>query len=277
MAGMRDDNQREGIMQTVVEQPTDLLEKVSASRLNTFHQCRLKFYFRYVLQLQKPQTAALLVGSVVHSVLQFWSMARWKNITVGPEQLEEHFHQKWTDEQEGQSVQWAQGEEEEQKRAAWPLLQTYFANTPIPLNEKPEAVEVTVEADLSKHGLPTLVGIIDLVRNGGRIVEFKTTGQTPNAEKAEHIHELQTSCYSVLYRHTTGKEETSIELHHLVKLKTPKLVVTPLAPMTEAQQTRLFKVMESYVQGVERQDWVPSPSPMACACCEYFNECRRWS
>ncbi len=40
----------------------ELKQTVSASRLNTFHQCRLKFFFRYVAEIQKPGTPALFVG-----------------------------------------------------------------------------------------------------------------------------------------------------------------------------------------------------------------------
>ena len=36
----------------------------------------------------------------------------------------------------------------------------WFGETPIGSNEKPEAVEVGVEADLSGHGLPLLVGVL---------------------------------------------------------------------------------------------------------------------
>ena len=35
---------------------------VSASRLSLFLQCRLKFYYRYVLRLQKPKTPSLQIG-----------------------------------------------------------------------------------------------------------------------------------------------------------------------------------------------------------------------
>lgn len=58
----------------------------------------------------------------------------------------------------------------------------YLRDTPIPAEEKPEAVEVRVEADLARHELPTLVGIIDLVRPGGSIVDFKTSAapRTPS-------------------------------------------------------------------------------------------------
>ena len=44
-----------------------LRQTVSASRLNTWLGCRLKFYFRYVLGITKPKTAALHVGSTVHA------------------------------------------------------------------------------------------------------------------------------------------------------------------------------------------------------------------
>ena len=43
----------------------ELLATVSASRLNTFHTCRLKFYFNYVLGLARTKSAALHVGSTV--------------------------------------------------------------------------------------------------------------------------------------------------------------------------------------------------------------------
>jgi len=43
-------------------------------------------------------------------------------------------------------------------------------------------VEVSFEADLS--GLPMLVGIIDLVRPGGKIVGFKTSAAKPQPARA---------------------------------------------------------------------------------------------
>ncbi len=251
----------------------ELLATVSASRLNTFHSCRLKFYFTYVLGLARAKSGAQHIGSTVHFTLKLWNLARWRKQTIPDGWLREQFNTFWTDDQEG-AIAWDAGEQDESKAKAWALLDTYFQQSPIPANEPAEGVEVSVEADLRST---KLIGIIDLVRSGGRIVEFKTTGQTPNPEKAEHIHELQCSCYAVMYREATGQTETGVELHHLVKLKTPKLVVTTLPAMTAKQETRLLKTVDSYLEGVQRQDWVPSPSPMACSCCEFFNECRRWS
>ena len=118
------------------------------------------------------------------------------------------------------------------------------------------------------------MGIIDLVRPGGQIVDFKTSAATPNAEQVVHRNETQLTAYGLLYREATGKQESGFELHHLVKTKVPKLVVNEAPATTEAQRTKLFRLIESYVDGVEREDYVPSPG-LQCAACEYFDECRQ--
>ena len=44
--------------------------------------------------------------------------------------------------------------------------------------------------------------------------------------------------------------------------------------MSEGQQTRLFHLIEAYVDGLDRRDFVPSLG-LQCAACEFFNECRQ--
>ena len=46
--------------------------------------------------------------------------------------------------------------------------------------------------------------------------------------------------------------------------------------MSERQRVKLFKMMESYIEGLGREDFIPSPG-FQCMGCEFFNECRRWS
>jgi hypothetical protein len=252
----------------------ELLRSVSASRLGTWLQCRLKFKFRYLDGIPKPPTPALHVGSVIHTVLQQWSLARWRRAPLDDETVIAIFDHAWGVWQEEQKIAW-DGEEDATKVNALVTLQTYLRETPIPQDEKPEAVEVGVEMDLSSHGLPMLVGILDLVRAGGRIVDFKTTGKTPSPEMLLHTTETQTTAYALLYREATERRESGIELHHLARLKAPKIVVTEAGPATERQITRFYHLAESYVRGLEAEDFVPSPG-FACAACEFFQECRAW-
>ena len=252
----------------------ELLSNVSASRLSAFHQCRLKFFFRYVLGLVKPKTAALHVGSTIHLVLKHWNKLRWKGEASTLKQLHDFFTDAWAEEQEKAPVEWELGEEDEAKKCSFRLLETYIREGPIPSDEKPEAVEVNVEADLSQHGLPNLVGIIDLVRSGGTIVDFKTSGKSPDPQMVGFLNDIQLSCYGVIYRESTGKKEAGLQLHHLVKTKVPKVVITDMPPVSEVQKSRLFRIMESYVNGLTSGDFVPSPG-FQCSSCEFFNECAR--
>jgi putative RecB family exonuclease len=253
----------------------DARETISASRLSTFHSCRLKYFFRYVLQIIKPTTAPLFVGKAVHSALQAWSLARWKGQPHAAQDLKAQIMEDWTLSQALDPVEWEEGKEEGHQQKAWSLVETYLRDTPIPAEEKPQAVEVRVEADLEHLGLPTLVGVLDLVRPGGKIVDFKTTASTPQAAQAIHKHETQLTIYGLLYRAATGQKESSIELHHLVKTKEPKLVVTTMAPVTTQQESKLYRSIESFLDGVERQDYVPSPG-LQCSTCEFFGECGAW-
>ena len=250
-----------------------LTEPVSASRVNLFHSCRLKFYFRYVLKLKKPTSPALHVGKTVHAMLQEWSKRRWMAKPAHSENLRAHFDDYWELSLRDDPVSFEEGEREAEKLKAWQLVEMYLTETPIPVDEKPMGVEVSVETDLSEHGLPNLRGVIDLVRSNGEIVDFKTSATTPNEDQVLHRNELQLTAYGLLYRESTGEREKGFELHHLVKTKTPKLVITRHAPITQNQQDNLFRSIESFVAGVQREDWVRSPG-LQCSSCEFFRECR---
>ncbi len=256
----------------MAERLAELQKTVSHSRLNLWLQCRLKFYFRYVVRVPKPPSPAMHSGSTVHAVLQHWSLARWRHELFSMEELKELFADQWRGSQDAVQIDWA-GEEATERESAWRALEHYFTETPIQAAEPPEAVEVGVEADLSRLGLPKLVGIIDLVRAGGRIVDFKVVAKVPSPEQVVHLHEIQLTAYSVLYREETGQKESGLELHHLVKTKLPRLIVSSLPPATERQHARLFRQMGSYRAGLERKDFVPSPG-YHCAGCEFFQECR---
>lgn len=197
---------------------------------------------------------------------------RWRRQPFEIARLKQVFDLGWAD--QGGKIDW-EGEEPEQKTSAWNVLEKYFTDTPIQANEMPEAVEVPVEADLTQHGLPVLIGVLDLVRSGGRIVDFKSAGKTPDNDMALHQNGVQLDCYSILYREGTGKREAGRELHHLIKTKAPKIIITEAGPMLEYQRNRLFRLMEDYVEGLDRGDFIPSPG-FGCMGCEYLHECRRW-
>ena len=201
-----------GVGPSVEPAPLSKLKRtVSASRLNCWLQCRLKFYFRYVLKISKTedrgiafrQRGASGVAAMEHGAGGASSPSRSRSSSrcLRPAGSIRAAGSTGT------------ARRPEQKTSAWAVLEKYFTETPIKADEMPEAVEVPVEADLSKHGLPILIGVLDLVRAGGRIVDFKSAGKTPDNEMALHQNGVQLDCYSVLYREATGKREAGRELH----------------------------------------------------------------
>ena len=250
-----------------------LQEAVSSSRLGCWLQCRLKYFFKYVMGESEPTQPNLHLGKTVHAVLQEWNQARWNGQILSVEDLEQHYDVFFD---EGDTVDWNSPEQRrDNKDRGRALLATYLEHTNIPFLEKPQGVEVYAEADLSRHGLPSLCGVIDLVRPGGIIVDFKTSSQAPYSSMVLHTHGIQLTSYGVLYRDATGEKESGLELHHLVKLKKPKVVITQAEPVTKKAVARLFRTLESYVDGVQREDFVPSPG-LACAYCPFFKQCRKW-
>jgi putative RecB family exonuclease len=252
-----------------------LLQSVSPSKLALFQSCRLKFFFRHVLRLKKPKAAALHVGASVHATLKAWNRARWRQEQPSASSMYTTYESTWSSGQSEEPVAWENpAEEAEQKKVGWRLLETFFRETAIRADDKPEGVEVNVEADLSSHGLPTLTGVLDLVQSQ-KIIDFKTTSATPNPERAALVNGTQVSAYSMLYRANTGRKEAGVELHHLVKLKSPKLAVIYLSPVGDRECARLLRVIDAYVEGLERRDFIPSPG-LQCAACEFFRECDAW-
>ena len=220
--------------------PGDPLEYISASRLKCYQTCGLQYYFRYVEKLPSESSRALLVGSAVHGVLQAWNLARWRGEDASAEKMQLVFDDEWAQQCEEEEFIWKDDTQEGKEKAkAWNILDHYLAHSPIPLNERPEAVEVRVERDLAAYGLPPLLGFIDLVRKGGCIVDFKTSARSPGTPQSVlHQNEVQLGIYALLYREATGNQESGSEIHTLVKTKEPKLIVTPIGAMQPDQIRR---------------------------------------
>lgn len=254
----------------------DLLRYLSASRLKCWQTCRRQFYYRYVERLPTPVAPALFIGRQIHEVLRLWNWAKWKRNPVESVALQTALKERWDRESAEQTISWkTPGDELQAREQAWAMLETYFAQCPIPPDELPEGVEVEVECSLGV-GLPLLYGIIDLVRPGGRIIDYKSAARSPDEGMAAHQHATQLACYALLYRSATGEEESGFELHHLIKTKVPKVIVSTYGPMSAAMESELFFLIDDYLEGIAREAWVPSPG-QHCAWCDHLAACRQRS
>lgn len=254
----------------------DLLRYLSASRLKCWQSCRRQFYYRYVERLVVPTAPALFIGRQIHEVLRLWNWAKWKEEPLSPEQLYAALTESWARDTAAEFIPWKKPEDEAVAlEQSWSMLEAYFAQCPIAPDESPEGVEVQVECSLGA-GIPPLYGIIDLVRPPGRIIDYKSAARSPSEGMAAHQHATQLSCYALLYRSATGERESGFELHHLIKTKQPKVIISTYGPMSAAMESELFFLIDDYLEGIAREAWVPSPG-QHCAWCDHLQLCRRSS
>jgi hypothetical protein len=84
-----------------------------------------------------------------HSVLQAWNLARWSSEPFQTERFKTLFENQCTALQEDRKIKWGV-EEKKERNSMRRALECYFIQTPIKNKEKLEAVEVSVDADLSR-------------------------------------------------------------------------------------------------------------------------------
>ncbi|NWK54983.1 PD-(D/E)XK nuclease family protein [Verrucomicrobiaceae bacterium N1E253] len=267
-------------METVVDNPESIpdygraLDYISASRLSCWQQCRRKHYFRYIADIPSKPSPAMHLGKVVHATLQQWNLWRWDQIQYTRSDLIRTFLGAWQKEKLDNPVKWKSDLEEVKLRnKAWSLVSTYLDEQVIDEDEDIAGVEVRLEAKLPD--LPPVIGIVDLVREGGRIVDFKTAAKSPSEGSIAHVHGTQLAIYALLYRHCTGAREGGLELHHLVKTKEPKVCVSEIDPLGDREIVNVIELLHRYVNAVMAEDYTASPSFM-CAGCEHLERCKQW-
>ena len=254
---------------------------VTPARLNLWLKCPLAFQLRYLDGVKMPPTPNLFLGQRVHHGLEMWYRRRQLQIDVTPQEVIEQIGASWQAAVAAEGVQFTSVEQESQlKGKATGLVETYLAG--LADEPRPLAVETSVEVPLvdpdtgEDLGLP-LVGVLDLVlpgEGGALIADFKTASSS--SAPLEQTHEVQLSCYSLLYRAATGQREAGLEIRSLVKTKKTQVERHPYAPRERRHFRRLFAITRAYLDDLDRQRFVYRPG-WSCSMCEYRERhCCNW-
>ncbi len=265
------------------ERTRGVWDYISPSRLNLWLRCPLSWRLHYVDGIRTPTSAALFVGKVCHSSLEAFYRHRMLGITLSPDEVISRMDAGW-----GQAVVDEQmdfdstAQEATLRQQVADLVKAYLVQ--VPLDEpRPLAVEATMEVPLvdpftgEDLGIP-LLGIVDLVlddADGPVVRDFKTSSRS--APPFEVTHEVQLTSYSYLFRRSTGLEEVGLEIHSLIKTKTPKIEGHRYPARTDAHFRRLFGVIREYLDALDRGRFNYRPG-WGCSMCDFRDtHCRQWS
>jgi len=255
---------------------------ISPSRLNCWLSCPLKFRCRYVDGIKTPTTPALFLGQRCHFGLEIYYRHQMLGVTLATDDVVMRMNETWEEATVEQGMTFEnQSKEALLRQQAADLVVAYLKQV-LPDEPRPMAVEARMEVPLvdpgtgEDLGIP-LLGIADLILNGDEgadIVDFKTSSRS--APPFEISHEIQLTSYAYLFRRTTGQEEVGLEIHSLIKTKSPKIVLHRYPARDDAHFQRLLAVIREYLDALDTGRFNFRPG-LGCSMCDFRDtHCRAW-
>jgi putative RecB family exonuclease len=252
------------------------IDHLSASQINLYLQCSLKYRFQYIDKLPKPfKPSGLAFGSVIHSALDWFHKQKIKGNALSLDKLLKVLEADWFSQKVETEIRYKNGETDKgMLRMGKQMLSQYFHsghNSPVEA-EVPFALPL-VEPITGEVLEPTLEGIMDLIEQDHVVVEFKTSARTMHSQS---LHDsLQLTCYSYAYGMLFQKEPTLLKVVNFVKTRTPKIVVLEAKRQKDDHQ-RFFHIAKEVLRGIQSQVFFPRQSFM-CRDCQYEAPCKGWA
>ena len=251
------------------------MDHLSASQMNLYLLCSLKYRFQYLDGLPKPfRPAALAFGSAFHSALAWLhkQMTNGNGITL--ERLCKIFDADWYAQRLDTRILYNSGETETGLRMlAKELLRLYVTRPEGQVKDAEVHFAVPLVNPTNGEQLEVnLEGFFDLITADEAIVEFKTSGQTMTSRDADN--HLQLTAYSYAYEALYQHPAANLKIVDLVKTKRPKMVVLETV-RTKADHQRFFWLAKEVFHGIRSRVFFPR-SGYWCRDCEYAQHCRAW-
>jgi DNA helicase-2/ATP-dependent DNA helicase PcrA len=231
---------------------------LSASDIDTYRACPLRYKFARVLKIPSPQTLHQRFGIAVHQVLERYHGS--DHTTVG--QMMDLFENCWRRGGFGESDQ--ERELHGKARAALVLYHQHL--------EAHEAEPVWFERGFSfklgPHHLRGRVDRVDKLPDGNyEMIDYKT-GRPRTVEQLKD--DVQLSLYAVGARESWEVEAERLSYYYVLDdLKVP-------VPSADMDTDWIARVVEEVGEAIMEQRFEPTPSPAACALCDYRIACPAW-
>lgn len=252
---------------------------VSFSALNTYRQCPLRYFFRYVAGLpEETVSAGLVFGGAVHAAVEFhFRELRAERPAPPLPQLLEAYDRAWQERQE-QPVQFGQNEGAASLRQLAERMLATFQQSDF---ARPEGLIIGIEEEFRQELIPDcpeLLGRVDLIVDGGdavTVTDLKTARYRWNELQRQTSSE-QLLLYSELVRQLVPDRRLRLEFAVLTKGQKPTLQQHPV-PIDPRQVERTRRTVARVWRAIENEHFYPVPSPLNCWGCPFQKPCAEWT
>jgi len=262
--------------------------RISASRINLYSVCSLKYYFRYVAKIDKPAISIhLAYGSAVHSALEHLNLSLQKS-KDGLEDVFQAFQDTWDKEIEEQKLE----NNFYKYKLYWMGLNTLakFYENNIDYNvigaEQRFEVPIVFPDGFTPQGEYTLYGLMDAITKKNSditIVDYKTSKEPYKMFKLDTS--IQLAIYSYAFRQMIeqglidiGRKTKEDYIAYCVLLKDYDSLEGDIRiqrkKITDIHNNRMFYVLKQFIKGIESNIYIPNYE--SCDWCEYKQECKKF-
>jgi RecB family exonuclease len=232
---------------------------LSASDIETYRSCPLRYKFARVLRIPTEQTLHQRFGIAVHTVLERFHSDGGETLS----QLLELLDSGWRKAGFGDSQR-----ENELRELATAALTRYHARLH-GQDSEPVWFERSFSFRLGPHHLRGRVDRVDRVigADGGEeyeLIDYKTS----RAKTAEQLKDdVQLSLYALAAREAWGLESSRQAYYYVLDdLKVP-------VPRGEQDAASVTDIVMEVGEGILAQEFEPTPSHAACSICDYRIVC----
>jgi DNA helicase-2/ATP-dependent DNA helicase PcrA len=228
---------------------------LSASDVETYRGCPLRYKFGRVLRIPTEQTLGQRFGIVVHQVLERYHSAEEQTLGLMMELLEAAWRRAGLGEGEQERRLRVKG------RAALVRYHERLREEP----SRPLWFERSFAFDLGAHHVRGRVDRVDALPDGSyELIDYKT-GHPKTA--AELRDDIQLSLYAIAAREAWQLESSRQSYYYLLD---DRRVAVPRA---EGGEEWVREAVLRVAEGILAQDFEPTPSPAVCRLCDYRIVC----
>jgi putative RecB family exonuclease len=243
-----------------VSNPTETPRALSASGIETYNTCPLKYRLRTEWKLSGEPSAALQFGATMHRVLHEYHRARAAGNAPAADQVIAMFKRELAASRMADPVQ-----HELYERQGIVQLERFLARTDHPAPEAVLANEQSFLVQIDGVDVTGRIDRIDRLNPAGvvMIVDYKT-GAPKSEEDAEES--LQLSLYAIAARQQWGHTPVRLAFHNLED----DSIVSTAPDLGQEKKTRT--AVASVAKGIAEKKFEPKPS-FSCRFCEYQTIC----
>jgi len=247
----------------------DAQETFSVSKLKMYLRCPAAYYYRYVLGLRPPPTSHQMLGTAIHSAIEFNFRKKIETHEDLPLTEVQEFFTANFNYSKGQ-VLWEPGENPGKSLDEGVSMVTLYHTEAAP-KIMPDLVEQVFHVRFENCRY-VFKGIIDLVTADALLIDHKTSSRTPSQESIDK--ELQATAYSLGLRYMRKTIEKGIAFDYLIRCKTPKIVRFETS-RTQADIDHFLQVLGMVMTSVQAGIFYPNSTGQFCTPknCQFWEEC----